>query len=346
MEKKIKFGVFADLHVDIIHDGEKRVEAFIDACRRENVDFIIQLGDFCYPDSRNCICAPDKRPINIENALNYPTYVDKDKIIGLFKNFEKPSYHAIGNHDCDMCSKREVLDNYGADYEPYYSFDMGGFHFVVLDPNYYIVDGKCHSFENGNYFDESYHAQPVLPIIPPEELAWLREDLASTEFPTVLFSHQGLSGKMPHDILNAEEVKAVLKSAPSGVVASFNGHAHIDYADCVDDIWFIDINSMSNQWLDEEFTCTERYTKEIDKKFPNIKYVAPYRDSIFAIVTMDENGISIKGRQSEFVGITPEEQGVYRPGACWDNTYHGRVFATPSIEDRDCPFHREPERRK
>lgn len=46
----IKFGVCADLHVDIMHDGEDRLKAFLDVCREKNVDFIIRLGDFCYSD--------------------------------------------------------------------------------------------------------------------------------------------------------------------------------------------------------------------------------------------------------------------------------------------------------
>lgn len=341
MKRKVKFGVFADLHVDIIHDGEERLRIFLDKCRQEDVDFIVQLGDFCYPDDgRKCICEPKNRPINIENSLNVKTYADKDKIIGLFRDFEKPSYHVIGNHDCDMCSKKQILEYYGVDYEPNYSFDIGGFHFVVLDPNYYTMDGVCFSFENGNYFDQSYHHQRVLPVLPQEQLEWLKGDLENTTLPTILFSHQGLTENMPADILNAKEVKAILKNAPAGVLASFNGHSHIDYESCEDDIWFININSMSNQWLDVDFICEARYTKEIDEKYPNIKYTVPYRDSVFAIVTLDDTGIDIKGEKSQFVGITPEEQGLYKEGTWWSRAYKGKVYSSPSIQSRYLPFKR------
>jgi predicted phosphodiesterase len=116
MKKAVKFGIFADLHVDIMHDTEARLECFLDAARREKVDFIIQLGDFCYPDEdRKCICQPDKRPENIEVALNHPTYADKESIRKMYRDFELPSYHVIGNHDCDMCSKRQILDYYNAE---------------------------------------------------------------------------------------------------------------------------------------------------------------------------------------------------------------------------------------
>ena len=40
MKKSVKFGVFADLHVDIMPDPQRRLEAFFAACRKENVDFM------------------------------------------------------------------------------------------------------------------------------------------------------------------------------------------------------------------------------------------------------------------------------------------------------------------
>ena len=79
MKKSVKFGVFADLHVDIMHDAKERLEKFLEDCLKENVDFIVQLGDFCYPDkNRKCVCKPENRPVNIDIALRLPTYADKD----------------------------------------------------------------------------------------------------------------------------------------------------------------------------------------------------------------------------------------------------------------------------
>lgn len=336
MEKRsVKFGVFADLHVDIMHDTQARLEAFLDACRKADVDFIIQLGDFCYPEERHVICRPENMPENIRNALAYPTYADKDAIIALFRNFEKPGYHVLGNHDCDMCSKRAVLDYYGVDYGPYYSFDFGGFHFVVLDPNYYYWDGQYVSYENGNYFDASYEKIPVLPYLPPEQLQWLEEDLAKTPYPSVLFSHQRLTAGKP-SIRNAEELRAVLRNAPNGVVLALNGHEHIDNVEKVDNTWFWNVNSISNYWLGGRFACMERYSAEIDEKYPNIRYVAPYEAPAFAIVTMDETGASVAGTRSSIVGPKPEEQGVYETGTGFDRLAYGAI--TASIADRRLPF--------
>ena len=327
MERKVKFGVFADLHIDIMHDGEQRLAEFLDACRREDVDFVIQLGDFCYPDEdRKCICQPDKRPENIEIALTHKTYADKDKIRNMYKDFEKPSYHVTGNHDCDMCSKRQILDYYGVDYDPYYSFDMGGFHFVVLDGNYMKVNGKYISYDNGIYFDESYRKDRVLPYINDTQLEWLEKDLAGTKNPSILFSHQRLCPGSS-SILNQEDFAKIIENAPSKVLMSLNGHEHLDTLEKFNGIWYYNINSMSNMWLGKSYTCLCRYTSEIDEKYPNIKFTAPYTTAQFAIITLDEKGATVKGTEGEFAGPSPKELG---------HPKHEPM--TPCIKDRYIEF--------
>lgn len=342
--RKVKFGICADVHVDIMHDIEERMEAFLRVCHKENVDFIIQLGDFCYPDSdRKYICKEENAPQNIRDAVNHKSYADKDKIIKLYKNFEKPSYHVIGNHDCDLCSKRQVLDYYGCAYGPYYSFDAGGFHFVVLDNNNYILNGKEYSYENGNYFNESYRKEKPFPYIPNEQLRWLEKDLAETKNPTILFSHYPIElfshYTVSDEVLNnLAKLKKVIERAPHGVYMSMYGHEHVDDIFRVGNLWHYAINSMSNYWVGTSFSCENRYTAEIDEKYPDIRYVVPYKDSIFAIVTMDDEGAFVKGRKSEFVGKTPEELGVYsKKGSGW--TMHERpILSSPNIIDRYIPF--------
>ncbi|MFA7636470.1 MAG: metallophosphoesterase [Monoglobales bacterium] len=333
---KVKFGIFADMHVDIMHDGQKRLETFLDSCRKENVDFVIHLGDFCYPDeNRKCVCAPEKRPVNIENALKVPTYADKDKIHSMYKNFEKPSYYVLGNHDCDMCSKKQVLDYYGVDFNPYYSFDMGGVHFVALDNNFMKLDGRFVDYENGNYFDESYRPpnDKVLPYMSDEELKWLEENLSKTPYPSVLFSHQAIAGGVAN-ILNSKDVLEVLKSAPNKVLLSINGHEHVDTLNKIDNTWFYNLNSMSCYWLDVDFICEGRFGKEIDEKYPNIKYTAPYKDALFAIISIDDDGATVKGVESEYVGPSPEDLGSKEEWS-WCKNING---ISPSIMDRYIPF--------
>ena len=53
----VTFAAMTDLHLDIMHDGMMRIDAFLDAAQKADVDFIIQLGDFSYPkDTSTCLC--------------------------------------------------------------------------------------------------------------------------------------------------------------------------------------------------------------------------------------------------------------------------------------------------
>ena len=339
MGDKVKFGMFTDLHVDIMHDTEDRLREALEAMSSEGVDFVIQLGDFCYPDEgKKCICKPENLPVNLKNALEQPSLSDKDDIRGLYRNFEKPSYHVIGNHDCDMCSKRQVLDYHGVEGEAYYSFDVGDFHFVVLDANYFMEDGEYFSYENGNYFDKSPGKIRTLPYLSQKELDWLKSDLDSTDKKTVIFSHQSLREKAFRSILNAKDFRAIIKSCKSRVVACFSGHTHLDGAALEDGVWYMHVNSMSNHWLGESYPSLGRYGSEIDEKYPDIRHVAPYSKPLFAIIEIDKDGAKIKGREAEIVGRTPEELGFYDDKRGRALIEMGEPLVTAKIEDRFLPF--------
>ena len=44
---ELRFGVIADVHKDIMHDADQRLRTFVDTMKKEDVNFIVQLGDFC-----------------------------------------------------------------------------------------------------------------------------------------------------------------------------------------------------------------------------------------------------------------------------------------------------------
>jgi len=343
MERKVKFGIFADLHVDIMHDTKERLEKFLNHCRREDVDFIIHLGDFCYPDdNKKVVCKPEHTPVNIANALIAEKREEKPEIMRMFNEFEKPSYHVLGNHECDLCTKQELLEFIGAENGAYYSFDHGGFHFVVLDGNYYKdAEGNFIPYENGNYFECGFDDRLSLPWMSPEQIVWLEEDLAQTDKPAVLFSHQSFSGEMgKREFHNNDEIRAVIRKAPHGVLACFNGHHHVDVVTREEGAWYVQVNSMSTCWLGEEFVSENRYGKEIDEKFPDIRYTAPYKDPVYAIVEMDEKGMTIQGVESEFVGATPDELEVYTDKNSWWREWFAAkgIKITASQQSRYLPF--------
>ena len=324
MKNGVKFGVIGDLHVQLTVNGEQNLAEILDACRKEDVDFVIHLGDFCMPEG--------ERKLMADYSVN-------DRVISMYKNFEKPTYHVIGNHDIDVCTKREILDFWGVPHlNPYYSFDINDYHFVVLDANYMKIGDEFVSYEHGSYYAHSGKAKPVLPFINDEQLEWLKEDLAKTPYPSILFSHQRLTPEPPDAIRNFPDFKKVIDSAPNPVLLAVNGHEHVDFCEKVDKTWYYAVNAAGMQWLTDDIIRTDIYTPEILEQFPYVRHTAPYSKPLYAIITIDEDGATIKGVKGGFVGKSPEEMGIYESVKHYKNGRAYSRFITPSIEDRYLPF--------
>ncbi len=276
--KVIRFGICADVHKDIMHDADQRLQVFINEMNQKDVDFIIELGDFMQPRDDNV------------------------SFLNIWNSFEGPSYHVLGNHDMDNSEGEKFSRKYTVNYlgmpARYYSFDMKCYHFVVLDGN----DRKDSPQKGYAHY------------IGREQMAWLKKDLAQTESPVVVFSHQSIEDSEREGVDNGEEVRKILeeatfKSGEKKVIACFSGHHHIDYATTINGIYYIQINSMSYFWMGGDYLHI-RYSKEIDEQFPYIKYTAPYKDPLFATVEIDSRGIiRITGRESSWVGPNPFELG-------------------------------------
>lgn len=278
----IRFGIFADLHTELIHDSVSRLRTILSAFRQADCDFCIELGDFCPPGERNA--------------------AHKEQILALTDAFPIPLYHTIGNHDMDANEKADVVRHLGMEHA-YYSFDRGGVHFVVLDACYYREGDTEISYERGNY--KSCSDGAALPILPAEELAWLKKDLAETSLPTVLFSHQALS-EGPRGIRNADALQAVLQSAPCRVILAACGHEHVDFVEQKNGVYYWYVNSASYYWAGSRYKHTT-YGEAWEEQYHTLRYVFPYRDALYAIVEIDDGEIRITGTHSEIVGATPEE---------------------------------------
>ncbi|MGO4288163.1 metallophosphoesterase family protein [Chitinophaga sp. RAB17] len=273
---KIRFGVIADLHHDVMHDGPQRLSAFIEEMNTKAPDFIIQMGDLCVPKKEN---AP---------------------LMDIWNRFKGPRYHVIGNHDTDGGFTREQVVEFWKAPAKYYSFDANGFHFIVLD---------------GNEHNESKSRPPgYARFISPVQLAWLRKDLDNTSLPTIVCCHQGLdndAGGLENGTLLRYTLEAANKKAgKQKVILVLSGHHHQDYYNRINDIHYVQINSASYQWLGDDHQ-EMRYSAEIDKAHPYIKYTVPYKDPIWAMIEIDTKGtITIQGRKTVFVGSSPEKLGV------------------------------------
>jgi len=293
----VEFGVVSDAHLSLMHDPEKTLATFISEMKLKNPDFIIELGDFFPPD---------------------PKFL---KFYELWYEFEGEKYHVIGNHETDGgFTLEQVLESRQME-SPYYSFQKNGFHFIVLDGNN----------------KKSPESKPYFRFIGKEQIDWLKQDLNSSKFPVVIFSHQELfspEGEEGMGIENYKEIQAIfethnLNRPKTRIIACFNGHAHFDYVEKINEIWYIHINSMSYNWLGQDFAYN-RFSEEIDRDYPYIKYTAPFRDPLFATVKISKEGyIKISGRESEWIKPDP-----------WELGYPERFkrFMRPQISDRYLEF--------
>ncbi|MDG2125983.1 MAG: metallophosphoesterase, partial [Verrucomicrobiales bacterium] len=200
----LKFGVITDVHQDIMHDAEERLGVFAQAMKEAEVDFVVQLGDFCVPKEGN------------------------RKFLEIWDSIAVPRYHVLGNHDTDGGYKREETVKWWGMPARYYSFDQGGMHFVVLD---------------GNDRPEG-HTSGYPRFIADDQIKWLEEDLKATGLRTVVFVHQSLEREEEGGVQNGAAVRGVLEAAGAGkVVACFSGHHHRDYVREISGIAYPQINS-------------------------------------------------------------------------------------------------------
>ena len=126
-----------------------------------------------------------------------------------------PTHVLVGNHDHRVAFNRVLRPDAPApDAAQYYSFDHGGYHFVVLD-----------SQEPGQ----------AAGLLDAEQLRWLRTDLAEhRDQPTLVFVHHhpwplGLEWIDSMSLRNGDALVAALDEHPD-VRWVICGHVHLDHA--------------------------------------------------------------------------------------------------------------------
>lgn len=225
----VTFGMVTDLHSADLEPNANRYYresvAKLNACvsdmNRRGVDFLIELGDF-----------------KDLGATADATLANLHAIEAVFRKFNGARYHVLGNHDMDRIPKAVTLANITntgiASGKSYYSYDVKGVHFVVLDATF-RPDGT--PYDSGNFkWTES--------LVPPAELAWLESDLKKTRLPSVVFIHQLLDGdRDAYFVKNAAAVRRVLEQS-GRVHTVFQGHYHEGKYARVQGIHYYTLNAM------------------------------------------------------------------------------------------------------
>lgn len=263
----LRFGLISDVHHGIRPGVEPRLEAFVEEAKRRKVDFIIQLGDFCYTDGKP----------------------ETDEFLSIWNRFDGPRYSVLGNHDMDRNDKDAAIAAWGmpgADY----SFEAGGFRFIVLDTNHFFKDGRFHHYDAGNWYGAGAE---MLGCLLPGQLDWLEAEVAGTHKPVIVFSHYGFDHAWGAG--NRREIRDRIFQINQNagwrkLAACFCGHYHLDGHNIIDRVHYIRVNSASYHWLGS---------------WQGEKW-AWYEDPLYSFVTLTHDGrMSIEGRATRFIDGDP-----------------------------------------
>jgi len=204
-QPSVRIGLLTDMHYADKPPGGSRhyretLAKLEEAAKRFQQDqpaHIVELGDFI--DAAN----------SVELEKKYLKRINRE-----FAALPGKKHYVLGNHCVDTLTKDEFLGEVGQK-RSYYSFDAGGYHFVVLDACF-RSDGVSYGRRNFQWTD---------PNIPTEEVEWLAADLKDADRNTIVFVHQRLDVSNSYGIKNAADVRKVLEES-GNVIAVFQGHSH------------------------------------------------------------------------------------------------------------------------
>ena len=194
----------------------ERLQRAVDYFNSQELDFVAHLGDFVDRD-------PD----------------DFAAVQDVAAQLKTPLYHVLGNHDFSASgrSTEQACRNLGLR-QPYYSFDRGGVHFVVLNsnelslvdvpPSKTILRAERQKFLAKLRAEGKSYAQSYNGGLGAAQLAWFRQELSTAReqnLPVVVFAHHPVFPPNMHNMVNCEEVLALLDEFPP--LAFMNGHNHV-----------------------------------------------------------------------------------------------------------------------
>jgi hypothetical protein len=193
----------------------------------------------------------------------------------------------------------------------HYSFDKGGFRFVVADPNYFCNEpGKFIHHGRGNYFKRVKGS--TINWIPPEQLEWMRSVIVGSPYPCIVLSHQSFERGHGAPVMNSKEVRAIFNEAnakKSGTVRLvMNGHLHIDHLRILDGILYWDVNSANYQWFGKRH---DKYPPEYVKRHPGSVHILGWTKPLSAILSLWPDGrVRIEGSEADWLfGVTAKDAG-------------------------------------
>ncbi len=232
------FAFMTDIHVQPERNAAEGFMAAITRVNELKPDFVITGGDLIM----------DALGVSYERADSlYDLYQE------LIENFEMPVYNTMGNHEVFGIYEKSGVGSDHPEYkfgmyekrlgDTYYSFDQGGWHFIVLNS---VIETE----------DRQY-----IGMIDEEQMAWISNDLLEVdpETPIVISTHipfitvftQILYGEFAPEyhglvVENAREVLDLFDGYKLKLV--LQGHLHYLEAIEVNGTHFITVGAVSGRW--------------------------------------------------------------------------------------------------
>lgn len=312
----IKFLLFSDFHYDknqcpiTVTDLEKILQRGKD----ENVDFVMQCGDFC----TDAVNSPEIFKALLENKHNLPVY-------GIYGNHELEVPGNSMDFITPLLTNRPVEKPFPD--ASYWYTDINGIRLIGLDTNY-SLDPVTNEWEHtlpGHTMGKPGNIH--LAEMHPDELKWLDNVLSDAQknnLKAIIFSHHALSGCFNFNCGSGDDVRALLKNYKHTAVMCINGDLHAEFYAGIDDVIYysitaskyIDANSKGEIAYPDEATfdyidfdkngnMLGTYKKQINTLKHKNNYYCD--EPLSAIVTIDDDGVvNIKGMQSSWLyGIEP-----------------------------------------
>lgn len=216
----LRLAFFTDVHTRLEWDTPQALQRAAAAINAEKPDVILCGGDVVTEgyETASSVIAP-----------RWDAYFEH-----LHRRLAAPVYAALGNHDVVAVQpadgspaaadpRAEFRARFGRS-RTYYSSDLRGYHLVVLDPLELTAD------------EQRYRG-----FVPPDQLAWLREDVRALDprTPIILMTHiplltaffqatAGATTPAPANrvVVNSAEVLAAL--ADRNLLLVLQGHLHVN----------------------------------------------------------------------------------------------------------------------
>jgi alkaline phosphatase len=219
----LRIGLVTDLHYADKPDHKDRcyrsslpkLRQAVEFFNRVGADFAVELGDFI-----------DEGP-TLDEEAGFARQIDAE-----FDRFRGERHYVLGNHCVWTLTKNEFLRACRAR-RPYYAFDRGNFHFIVLDACY-RADEQPYGRRNFDWTDA---------CIPAAERDWLSLDLARTDNKTIVFVHHRLDADDHYGIIKRVLVRNIIEDSGK-VLAVIQGHYHPGDCRRIADIHYLTLSAM------------------------------------------------------------------------------------------------------